>query len=87
MGGYELLLLLPPVLAIIGAWVGYASIRRSAREIDRRRDALHVAKEQAMLEEAEATSARVRGYRAAVQEPATSAGPAAAVKDRRAFSG
>ncbi len=51
MEGYEILLLAPPVIAVIGAWLASRAIKKSARDIDRRRDELHVAKERAMERE------------------------------------
>lgn len=51
MDGYEFLILLPPALALAAAWLGARQVRRGARDIDRRRDHLHVLKEQAMQRE------------------------------------
>lgn len=48
MDGYEILLLAPPVLALLAAWAASHAIKKSAREIDRRRDELHVRRERAM---------------------------------------
>ncbi|TXM94910.1 hypothetical protein FV232_26170 [Methylobacterium sp. WL30] len=49
MDGYELLLLLPPALALAAAWFSSRAIKKSAAAIDRRRDELHVLKEQALM--------------------------------------
>jgi hypothetical protein len=47
MEGYELLLVLPPLLAIGAAWLSSRAIKKGAADIDRRRDELHLLKEQA----------------------------------------
>ncbi len=40
MSATELLILLPPALALVAAWLGARAIRRGAAEIDRKRAAL-----------------------------------------------
>lgn len=48
MEGYELLLIFPPILAVAAAYFSARAIKKGAAAIDRRRDELHVAKEEAM---------------------------------------